>query len=105
MYGASNVQKQPTGCGPDGCVESGPAAVSRLQDRLRPAPFLYSFYSGLSRPCLLNPPLAGFGSLSLSPPPSPERAQQRSVLLLLSGRSLSIIATAAERLPGDYSVH
>jgi hypothetical protein len=29
------TEKQPTGRGPEGCVENGPAAVPRLRDRLR----------------------------------------------------------------------
>jgi len=31
---ASNAEKQPTGRGPEGCVENGPATVRRLPDRL-----------------------------------------------------------------------
>jgi uncharacterized protein len=32
---ASNAEKQPTGRGPEGCVENGPAAVPRTRDRYR----------------------------------------------------------------------
>ena len=32
---ASNAEKQPTGHGPEGCDENGPAAVPRPRDRLR----------------------------------------------------------------------
>jgi len=37
-----HAEKQPTGRGPEGCDENGPAAVPRLRDRLRPASFLHS---------------------------------------------------------------
>ena len=33
--GGRRTEKQPTGRGPEGCVENGPAAVRRLPDRLR----------------------------------------------------------------------
>src|SRR6266481_2631166 len=33
--GGRRTQKQPTGRGPEGCVENGPAAVRRPPDRLR----------------------------------------------------------------------
>ena len=35
MGRASNAEKQPTGHGPEGCDENGPAAVPRPRDRLR----------------------------------------------------------------------
>src|ERR1700751_5285256 len=33
--GGRRTEKQPTGRGPEGCVENGPAAVRRPRDRLR----------------------------------------------------------------------
>ena len=35
MSRGRGTEKQPTGRGPEGCVENGPAAVPRLRDRLR----------------------------------------------------------------------
>jgi hypothetical protein len=47
-YGASNAEKRPTGRGPEGCLENGPAAAGSVTYRFRYAPSLRPAAAGPS---------------------------------------------------------